>query len=242
MKVELDLSNYATKVDFKNETGADTWDLAKKIDLANLKSDVDKLDIGKLKNVSTSLINLKSKVDKLDVDKLVPAPVVLSKLSYVVKIDVDKNDLYNAKTKNIEDKLSDINNLATNTTLNATINEVKNEIPSITNLAKTAALNARISEVKNEINYITNLTTTIVLTAVENEIPDHSKYINTPECNKLTAENFAARLAKTNLASKKDVANFVEKTDLDDKLKNLNKKLLQIKENMYFLNISIKKS
>ena len=42
--------------------------LLKKTDLANLKSDVDKLDIDKLKNVPTNLSNLKSKVDQLDVD------------------------------------------------------------------------------------------------------------------------------------------------------------------------------
>ena len=40
-----------------------------KTDLANLKSDVDKLGIDKLKNVPTNSSNLKSKVDKLDVDK-----------------------------------------------------------------------------------------------------------------------------------------------------------------------------
>ena len=41
--------------------------LQKKTYLATLKSDVDKLDINKLKNVPTNLSNLKSKVDKLDV-------------------------------------------------------------------------------------------------------------------------------------------------------------------------------
>ena len=78
MRVELNLSNYATKADFKNATGVDTSDFAKKTDLANLKSDVDKLDIDKLKNVPSNLSKLKSKVDKLDVDKLVPAPVDLN--------------------------------------------------------------------------------------------------------------------------------------------------------------------
>ena len=85
VKVELDLSNYATKVDLKNATGVDTSDFAKKTDLANLKFDVDKLDINKLKNVPNNLSNLKSKVDKLDVDKLVPLFVDLSNLSDVVK-------------------------------------------------------------------------------------------------------------------------------------------------------------
>ena len=42
MEVELDLSNYATKTDLKNETGIDTPSFAKKIDLASLKSILDK--------------------------------------------------------------------------------------------------------------------------------------------------------------------------------------------------------
>ena len=77
---------------------------------------------------------MKSEVDKLDVDKLVPAPVDLSKLSNAVKNDVIKKDLYNVKIKNIEDKISDISDLATNASLNAKINEVKGEVHSITNL------------------------------------------------------------------------------------------------------------
>ena len=43
MKVELDLSNYATKADLKEATNVDTSDFAKKTDLANLKSDLEKL-------------------------------------------------------------------------------------------------------------------------------------------------------------------------------------------------------
>ena len=69
VKVELDLSNYATKTDLKNATGVDTSDFTKKTDLANLKSDVDKFDINKLKNVPSNLRDLKSKVDKLDIGK-----------------------------------------------------------------------------------------------------------------------------------------------------------------------------
>ena len=68
---------------------------------------------------------MKSKVDKLDFDKLVPVPVDLSKLSRTVKNDTVKKDVYNAKMKNIEDKILDITNLATNTTLNAEIMELK---------------------------------------------------------------------------------------------------------------------
>ena len=132
VKVALDLSNYATKTDFRNAAGFDTSFFAKKAELANLESDVDKLDIDKFKNLPTDLNNLKSKVDKLDVDKLVPAPVDLSKLSDVVKKDVAKKDVYDTKIKNIENKIPDITNLATNASLNFKINEVKGEIPNVT--------------------------------------------------------------------------------------------------------------
>ena len=59
-----------------------------------------------------------------------------------VKNDVVKSDIYiyNYKIKSIEDKIHDITNLATNTTLNAKINEAKKEIPTITNLAETNSL------------------------------------------------------------------------------------------------------
>ena len=53
-KVELDLSNYATEIDLKNATGTDTSSFAKKVDLASLKSNVGKLDVDKLRNVSTN--------------------------------------------------------------------------------------------------------------------------------------------------------------------------------------------
>ena len=43
---------------------------------------------------------------------------------------------------------------------------------------------------------------------------DHCKYITTQEFNKLIAENFIARLGKSNFANKNDIANFVKKTIL----------------------------
>ena len=70
VKVELDLSKCATKENLKNAAGFDTSDFANNSDLANLKSDVDKLDIDKLKNVLTDLYSLKSKEGKLDIGKL----------------------------------------------------------------------------------------------------------------------------------------------------------------------------
>ena len=153
---------------------------------------------------------MKSKVDKLDVDKLLPVHVDLKKLSDVVKNDVVKKDAYNAKNKNIEDKIPNITDLATNTSLNAKINDVKCEIPDITNKDTAAVLNAKINKVNVETPNTANLATTTPFTAVENNIPnvsnliqkaeyntkisetenkitdhDHDKYIAIPEFNKL---------------------------------------------------------
>ena len=65
---------------------------------------------------------MKSKVNKLDTYKLVLVPVDLSKLCDAVENNVVKKDVYNAKIKNIEDKIPHITNLATKTTLNGKIN------------------------------------------------------------------------------------------------------------------------
>ena len=138
---------------------------AKKTDVANLKSDVYKLDIVKLKNVPTDLNNLKSKKDKL-----VPVPVDLSKLSDVVKNDVVKKDKYNDKIKNIEDKVADITNLATKTTLSAKINEVKGEIPNITILPTISALTAE-NEIRSTSNLVKMLTVTQKLMNLKKKLP-----------------------------------------------------------------------
>ena len=68
INVKVDLSNYATKTDIKNISHVDTSSFALKTNLANLKTEVDKLDI----------------------DKSAPVPTDLSKLSNVVKSDVVK--------------------------------------------------------------------------------------------------------------------------------------------------------
>ena len=132
INVKVDLSNYTTKSYLKNATGIDTSKLAAKSDIVSLKAEVDKLDIGKLKSVSANLSNLKSKVDKLDIVKLETTPVNLSKVSNVVKNEVVKETKFNAKIKNIEDKIPDVTtNLVSKTILNTKIKEGKAEILSI---------------------------------------------------------------------------------------------------------------
>ena len=100
IKVELDLTNYATKTDLKNITHVDVSSFASKTNLAALKTEVD----------------------KIDGDKLKTAPIDLDRLSNLVKDDVVKKTDYNTKvtsiraqrawlTKNTVDNLADITKL-----------------------------------------------------------------------------------------------------------------------------------
>ena len=73
IKVELDLTNYATKTDLKNITHTDLCSFTSK----------------------TNLVALKSEVDKIDVDELKTVPTDLNKLNNVVKNDVVKKTLSN---------------------------------------------------------------------------------------------------------------------------------------------------
>ena len=62
VKVELDLTNYATKNDLKNNTHVDVSSFASKTNLAALKTEVDKIDADKLKTVPVDLAKLSNVV------------------------------------------------------------------------------------------------------------------------------------------------------------------------------------
>ena len=163
-KVELDLTNYATKPALKNKAHVDVSSFASK----------------------TNLAALKTKVDKIDVDKLKTVPIDLAKLSNVVKNETVKKTDYNAKVTNIEsqiagvtkntlDNLGDITKLkAVDTsnfvlktklasdvnTLENKINTVDKNIPDISGLAtklsltsylQTSTFNSKVTEVENKI-------------------------------------------------------------------------------------------
>ena len=107
INVTVDLSNFAAKTDLNNVTHVDTSSFELKTNLANLKTEVDKLDI----------------------DKLVPVPTDLSKLSNVVKNDVVKKDVYDklvAKVNNID---------ANDFVLKTDKTELENKIPNVTDFA-----------------------------------------------------------------------------------------------------------
>ena len=130
INVKVDISNYATKADIKNISHVDTSSLALKTNLAHLKTEVDKLDI----------------------DELVPVPNDLSKLSNAVKNDVIKKTDNNAKITEIENKIPNISNLATKTSLNT----VQNKIPDTSGLIKKTDYNAKVTEIEDKIPTLAN--------------------------------------------------------------------------------------
>ena len=131
INVKVDLSNYATKTDPKNVTYVDTLSFSLKTNLANLKTEVDKLDI----------------------DKLAPVPVDLCKLSDVVKNDVVKKTVYDKLVANVNN--IDTSNFVLKTKYNTDKTELENKIPDISNLATKTAL----TTVKNKIPSVSNLVT-----------------------------------------------------------------------------------
>ena len=128
VKVELDLTNYATKTDLKNVTHVHVSSFASKTNLAALKTEVD----------------------KIDVDKLKTAPVDLAKLTNAIENDLVKKTVYNTKvtsietqiaglTKNTVDNLADItklkaidtNSFVTRTKFSADSNALDDKIDSV---------------------------------------------------------------------------------------------------------------
>ena len=63
IKVELDLTNYATKTDLKNITHVNISSFTSKTNFAALKTEEDKIDVDKLKTAPTDLAKLTNVVE-----------------------------------------------------------------------------------------------------------------------------------------------------------------------------------
>ena len=217
IKVELDLSNYATKKDIKDITHVDTSSYALKTNLAALKTEVDKIDTDKLKTVphdlaklnnvkndvvkKTEYNTLKNKVDAIDTSGFVTR----------TKFTTDTNAL-DDKIDKIEKKIPDISGLATKLSVTRLITEqedytdkVKKKIPDISGLASKTKLTA----VENKIPDVSGLATASALTAVENKIPD--------------------------------ITSLITKTDFDAKLKNISNRVTNNKSTDLPLDNELKK-
>ena len=114
IKVELDLSNYATKDDVKNITHVDVSSYATRTNLAALKTD---------------------KIDKIDTDKLKTVPDDLAKLSNVVKNEVVKKTDFSADNYVTRSKFSTDTN-----SLDDKIDKVEKKIPDVSGLATESSV------------------------------------------------------------------------------------------------------
>ena len=128
IKVELDLTNYATKTDLKNITHTDVSSFASKTNLAALKTEVDKIDADKLKTV----------------------PVDLAKLSNVVKNDAVKKTDYNTKVTSIETQIAGV----TKNTLNNLTDITKLKTVDTSNFVLKTKLASDVTTLENKIDTV----------------------------------------------------------------------------------------
>ena len=159
IKVELDLSNYATKNDLKVITHVDVSSFASKTNLAALKTEVDKIDTDKLKTVPDDLGKL-SNVVKNDVVKKTD----FSADDYIkkTKFTADTNALEN-KIDKVDKKITDVSNLASKSSVtvllknlddrvdNLKINEYAKKT-SLSNYMLTSAFNSKSTDLETKIN------------------------------------------------------------------------------------------
>ena len=99
--------------------------------------------------------------------------------------------MYNAKIKNIEDKIPDITNLPTTTTA---LTAVENKIPNVSTLVKKTDYITKLVKLKIKLLLIMIMINILLL---KNLIPE------------LISENFNAGLKQAYLESRNDMANFV---------------------------------
>ena len=176
IKVELDLSNYATKNDLKNIAHVDVSSFVSKTNLAALKTEVDKIDADKLKTV----------------------PVDLAKLSNVVDNDIGKKADYNTKVTSIETQIAGltkdtVDNLADITKLKAIDT---NSFVLKTKLASDiTTLENKIDTVDKKISDISGLATKTSLTSYLQTATFNSKVIEVE--NKIKATDIIAKSANT---------------------------------------------
>ena len=158
IKVELDLTNYATKTDLKNITHTDVSSSASKTNLSALKTEVDKIDVDKLKTVPDDLAKL-SNVVKNEVVKKTD----FSADDYVkkTKFSNDTNSL-DDKIDKVEKKIPDVSSLETKRNVTTLIKNLDNRIDvlKITEYAKkttlgnymlTSDFNTKSTELENKI-------------------------------------------------------------------------------------------
>ena len=191
VKVELGLKNYATKEELKNITHVDTSSFALKTNLASLKTEVDKLDIPKLKTVSIDLADLTTEVQddftkKTDFNSLKTKVDKNETDNDNLKTKVDSNDLTIkasvAILKTTADNI-DLTNYVLKSSYDDKIGYLELKIPDVSGLLQVSSFNSKVTELENKIKTaenksdITNLATKTSLKTVVNKIPDVKGFV-----------------------------------------------------------------
>ena len=219
IKVRVDLSNYATKADIKNITHVDTSGFALKTNLANLKTEVDKLDTDKLKTIPVNLSKL-SNVVKNEVVKKNTYDKLVAKVNKIDASGFLLKTKYDADKSKLDNKIPDTSNFVKKTDYNTKIIELENKILDITNLATKTTL----TTVENKIRNISNLATKSELNTVENKIPDISDLAIKTLVNKVENKipdisNLATKTLVNNVENKiPDISNLVKKSGYNTKI------------------------
>ena len=184
IKVELDLTNYATKTDLKNITHTDVSSSASKTNLAALKTEVDKIDVDKLKTVPDDLAKL-SNVVKNEVVKKTD----FSADNYVTrtKFSTDTNAL-DDKIDKVDKKIPNVSNLATKSSVTVLVRNLDDRIDklkvndyakktSLTNYILTSDFNSKSTELENKIKDADIIAKSAVTKAnsVKSDLNDYSK-------------------------------------------------------------------
>ena len=195
IKVELDLSNYATKKDIKDITHIDASSFVSK----------------------TNLAALKTKADKIDADKLKTVPGDLAKLSNVVKNDVVKKTDCNTKVSNIESQIAAVNknaldNLADISTPKTKTVDASNFVTKTKFSADTNALDDKIDIVDKKIPDISRLATKTSLTAYLQTKTFNSKITQVE--NKITTNDALTKVAGTKINNIETDLDGFKKSDL----------------------------
>ena len=157
IKVELHLTNYATKTDLKNIAHTDVSSFASKTNLVALKTEVDKIDVDKLKTVTDDLAKL-SNVVKNEVVKKTD----FSADNYVTrtKFSTDTNAL-DDKIDKVDKKIPNVSNLATKSSVTILVRDLDDRIDklkindyakktSLTNYMLTSDFNSKSTELENK--------------------------------------------------------------------------------------------
>ena len=159
IKVELDLSNYATKKDIKDITHIDASGFVSKTNLAALKTEVDKIDTDKLKTVPDDLAKLTNVVKNEVVKKN-----DFNANDYVkrTKFTADTNAL-DDKIDNVEKKIPDVSDLASKSSVTTLVKNLDDRIDklkikdyakktSLSNYMLTSDFNTKSTDLETKIN------------------------------------------------------------------------------------------